>query len=52
MAFAVMSSLERRLGRGNGFESKMWLPWDGAHQNVSNVERPPLNEYLSQRKIV
>ncbi len=48
MAFAVMSTLERRLGRGNGLEAKMWLPWEGSYQEVSTVERPSLDEYLTQ----
>ena len=47
MAFAVASTLERRLGRGNGREGRMWLPWEGRYKDSSSLERLPVTEYLS-----
>ncbi len=46
LAFAVTSTLERRLGRGSRCEGKMWLPWEGEYKDVSSQERLPVLEYL------
>lgn len=50
MAFAVTSALERRLDRTAGvaksLHDKIYLPWEGTHQTISVVERPPVQEYL------
>lgn len=46
LAFAVTSTLERRLGRGSGCEDKMWLPWEGGYKDVPSLERLPVTEYL------
>ena len=46
LAFAVTSTLERRLGRGSGCGGKIWLPWEGDYRNVPSQERLPVNEYL------
>ena len=50
MAFAVTSTLERRIKRYNPFENKVppdeiYLPWEGQHKAVSCVERPSIQEY-------
>ena len=46
LAFAVTSTLERRLGRGSRSENKMWLPWVGEYKDVPSLERLPVTEYL------
>ena len=46
LAFAVTSTLERRLERGSGCEGKMWLPWEGGYKDVPSLERLPVTEYL------
>lgn len=46
LAFAVTSTLERRLGHGSGSEGKMWLPWEGGYKDVPSLERLPVTEYL------
>ena len=46
LAFAVTSTLERRLGRGSRCGVKMWLPWEGEYKNVPSLERLPVTEYL------
>lgn len=46
LAFAVTSTLERRLERGSGCEGKMWLPWLSGYKDVPSLERLPVTEYL------
>lgn len=46
LAFAVTSTVERRLERGNRCEGKMWLPWEGDFKDVPSLERLPVTEYL------
>lgn len=46
LAFAVTSTLERRLGRESGCKDKMWLPWEGGYKDVPSLERLPVTEYL------
>ena len=46
LAFAVISTLERRLGRGSRSEGKMWLPWVAKYKDVPSLERIPVTEYL------
>ena len=46
LAFAVISALERRLGRGRECESKIWLPWEGGYKEIPSMERLPVTEYL------
>ncbi|KAL9077433.1 MAG: hypothetical protein Q9161_000278 [Pseudevernia consocians] len=52
LAFAVTSTLERRLGRGSGCEGKMWLPWEGGYKDVPSVERLPVTEYLRHSSVM